>query len=132
VGTGRSETFTLENATFEPIVASNGAELLVMIRLRGSLTQWGFRVITPNRANAISPGDYNTTRDLLQSGLYFDFYGDARGCNRATARLVIHAIEFTPDRRGLHHFRASFRDHHCESASPRMQGEIAILADPWR
>lgn len=132
VGGGRSQEFSFDNATFEPIVASNGAELLIVIRLKGSLTQWALRVITPNRAAPIGVGEYNTTGDPLMPALYFDFYGDGHGCNRATARLVIHAVEFTPDRLGLKNFRASFRDHHCEGASPAMQGEIAILADPWR
>jgi hypothetical protein len=104
----------------------------MQIRQMDAATAWGFHVMTPDFGAApMTPGVYNTSGDPLLPALVFNFFGDARGCS-GTARLVIHAIELTPDRETLKHFRASFQDYHCNGASPSMLGEIAILADPWR
>lgn len=133
VGRGRSLTFTMDNAMFDAVVYNNGGWVQGQIRQKDSpTTVWGFMVMTPNAgATPIAPGTYNTARDSSSPAVFFDFHGDAHGCNRSTARLVVHEIELTPDRKALKNFRASFDDHHCEGRSPAMQGEIAIL-DPWR
>lgn len=123
-------TWTTQNAAFTSMVLYGGGRLYVEIRQKDAPVGWGFNVMTPNfGATPIAAGTYNTARDPLSPAMFFEFFGDGRGCGAATARLVIHLIERTPDGLGLESFRASFENHHCEGASPVMQGEIAILPD---
>ena len=134
VGQGRSITLTPQNATFDVQMSPNRGQLFVEIRVKDTtpLSFWLFRVMTPGAgATTITPGTYETARDPLSPAWFFEVAGEARGCNRATAHLVIHAFELVPGTSTLRNFRASFENHHCEGASPSMRGEIAIL-DPWK
>jgi hypothetical protein len=134
VGAGKSLTLTPQDATFDVQMSPNRGQLFVELRVKNStpLSFWLFRVMTPNfGATRIVPGTYETARDPLLPAWFFEFGGDGRGCNRATARLVIHSFELEPGTLALRNFRASFENHHCEGASPSMRGEIAIL-DPWK
>jgi hypothetical protein len=134
VGQGKSLTFTLENATFQTAVYNNGGRLWVELREKNAspISFWTFHVMTPNfAATSIAPGTYNTSHDPQAPAMVFGFGGEGRGCS-STGKLVVHEFELAPDRQTLRRFRASFSDYHCYGASPSMQGEIAILADPWR
>lgn len=133
VGRGKSITLTPQDATFDVQLSPNQGQLFVEIRVKNTtpLSFWLFRVMTPNGgATRITPGTYETARDPSSPAWFFEVGGEARGCNRATARLVIHAFDLVPGTSTLSTFRASFENHHCEGASPSMRGEIAIL-DPW-
>jgi hypothetical protein len=132
VARGRDITLTKDNATFDIEMWNGGGDLFVSMNT-DTRTNWGFRVASPRAGTApIVAGTYETARDPLSPAWIFDFYGDARGCNRATARLIIHAIDFDPATLKLRNFRGSFSNHHCEGSSPVMQGEIAILEDVTR
>jgi hypothetical protein len=132
VGQGRSMTFTLENTTFEPIVSRSGSFVQVLFRGKDSiLNSWGLFVYAPG-GTRVRPGTYETIRTFTDETVWgADFYGQARGCNRATGRITIHAVRFNSDATALEHLRASLETH-CEGASPALRAEIAILADPWR
>ena len=134
VGAGKSLTLTPQDSTFDVQMSPNAGHLFVEVRVKNTtpLSFWLFHVMTPNGgATTITPGTYDTARDPLSPAWYFEFNGEARGCNRATARLVIHTFELVPGTSTLRNFRASFDNHHCEAASPSMRGEIAIL-NPWK
>jgi hypothetical protein len=133
VARGRVITLTKENATFDIQMWNGGGYLYVSMTTTDSRTNWAFRVASPHNGTApIVPGIYETAQDPLSAAEIFDFYGDGNGCNQATARLIIHSIDFDPVTLKLRNFRGSFSNHHCEGSSPVMQGEIAILEDVTR
>ena len=134
VGAGKSITLTSQDSTFDVQMSPNAGHLFVEARVKNSvpLSFWLFHVMSPGGgATRITPGTYDTARSPLSPAWYFEFNGEARGCNQATARLIIHTFELVPGTTTLKNFRASFENHHCEGASPSMRGEIAIL-DPWK
>jgi hypothetical protein len=131
VGQGRTLTYTLDSAVFQPLVARSGGYVSVVVRSNGDgVSVWDF-IITAPTGRPLAKGSYDTTRFETTSGFGMDFFGDGRGCNQSTGHLVIHEIAFGPGADTLQRLRASF-DHHCEGASPALHGEIAVLADPWR
>jgi hypothetical protein len=134
VGQGKSLTLTAQDVTVDAQMSANQGFLYIELRVKNStpLSFWQFHIMSPGGgATRITPGTYETSRDPLLPALVFSVGGDARGCNRSTARLVIHEFEVVPGTLTLRSFRASFEDHHCEGASPSMRGEIAVL-EPWK
>ena len=131
IGRGRSETFTLQNASFAANVYGNGEHLAVTIRtISTPSTHWTLLVDAPFN-NTIVPGTYETRRAYGSGDWTVDFGGDGRGCGTIYGRVVIHAFDFIPENRALKHFRASF-EQKCEGTLASLRGEVAILADPWR
>lgn len=131
VGRGRSETFTLQNASFAANVYGNGEHLAIAIRTASTpSTHWTLIVDAPFD-NTIVPGTYETRRAYGSGDWTVDFGGDGRGCGTIYGRVVIHAFDFIRENRALKHFRASF-EQKCEGTLAALRGEVAVLADPWR
>lgn len=131
VGQGRSEAFTLQNASFAANVHGNGGYLSIVIRpATASPSGWHLIVDAPNDTRIV-PGTYRTARDFGSNQWTVDFGGDGRSCGAVTGTVIIHAFDFIPENQALKHFRASF-EQHCEGRPAALRGEVAILADPWR
>ena len=129
IGAGTSQRFTLDNATFHPIVERSGGYLSVAINLTDRRTSWGLVMIVP-AGKLLAPGTYDTTPSDTPTTHGFTFFGDGRGCS-AVGRLTIREIVFGPAVQSLARLRASW-EQHCNGGSPALRGEIVILADPWR
>lgn len=131
VGRGRSQTFTLQNATFRPSVGQAGGYISVSIQPSApAALPWLLLVIAPERGR-IAPGTYATSWGDASNGWGVSFSGDGRSCSTTRGNVVVHAVELTSDNRQLRHFRASF-EQYCDDAPVPLRGEVAVLADPWR
>jgi hypothetical protein len=131
VGRGASPTYTLEDATFHPIVDRARGRLGVEVRvLTGGY--WRVEMVAPG-GRPLTPGTYDDAgfwplNAPSQPGFYFA--GNGRGCTPQSARFVVRDATYgTGD--SVLEFHASF-EQRCPDASAPLRGEVRIAADPWR
>jgi hypothetical protein len=129
VGQGQSRTYTLQNATFHPLIGLAGAYLSVVVQATNpsDRSQWSAVMIMPT-GRVLAPGTY-TAGELSFDAPWFNFSGDGRACGSGTtASFTIHEIAMSGET--LQRLRTSFTVY-C-GGSAKVSGDIVILADPWR
>jgi hypothetical protein len=130
VGQGQSRTYTLQNATFHPLIGQAGGYLSVVVNATDpsdTSRQWSAVMMSPV-GRVLSPGTYNAG-EVSFDAYWFDFGGGGRACGSGTtATYTIHEIAMSGDT--LQRLRTSFTIY-CGGSS-KVTGDIVILADPWR
>lgn len=130
VGQGQSGTYTLQNARFQPLMGHAGGYLsLVVTPTDPSDTSrsWSAMMMAPT-GRQLTPGTYNAG-EVSFDAYWFDFGGNGRGCGSGTtATYTIHEIVTVGET--LQRLRVSFTMY-CGGSS-KVQGDIVVLADPWR
>jgi hypothetical protein len=131
VGQGESRTYTLQNATFIPIIGHVGRYLSVVVQPKDPANEslnWGAVILAPF-GTVLAPGTYSATPGGSFDNWMFDFFGGGRSCGSGTtSTLRISEVAVTGDQ--LQRLRASFIMYCGGSATVR--GELVVLADPWR
>jgi hypothetical protein len=139
VGRGETHRYRFSDgawfATYNPTGngASGAQSLYVQVRPLDPMAfwDWNLRLAAPN-GQVLAPGTYEGAVRFSVAGTepILDFFGTGRGCNIVAGRFVIHALTLGPSNT-LARLHVSF-EQHCEGGSPKLTGEIAIIADPWR
>jgi hypothetical protein len=131
VGQGQSRTYTLNNATFQPLMGHAGGYLSVVVRPTDpadTSLSWGAVMMAPV-GSVLSPGTYSATPGGSFDAFMFDFSGGGRSCGSGTT-ATLRISEITVAGNELQRLRASFIVY-C-GGSTTVRGELVVLADPWR
>lgn len=94
---------------------------------------WWFLELQAQGSGKLRVGSYeDTRRSPFQGPLHpgLDFAATGRGCNASVGRFVIKELVLGPGRR-LDRLQVTFTQH-CEYAVPALNGELAIVANPWQ
>ncbi|HJU44547.1 MAG TPA: hypothetical protein VJ691_17100 [Vicinamibacterales bacterium] len=130
VGQGQSRTYTLQNATFHPLIGHAGRYLSIVIRPTDpadTSLSWSMVMMAPF-GQQLSPATYSAG-EVDAFAPFFSFGGGGRACGSGTtATFTIHEIATSGET--LQRLRMSFTMYCGGSATVR--GEVVILADPWR
>jgi len=129
VGQGQSRTYTLQNATFQPLIGHAGGYVSVVVRSTdpSDSSQWSAVMMMP-LGRVLSPGTYSAGEVSFEAPM-FNFSGGGRACGSGTtASFTIHEVAVSGET--LQRLRTSFTVY-C-GGSAKVSGHIVILADPWR
>jgi uncharacterized membrane protein YgcG len=130
VAQAQSRTYTLQNATFGPMVGHDGRYVSVVVRPTDPADTSGVwsLVMMGHFGQQLSQGTYSFG-EVSGTAPFFSFGGGGRSCGSGTtASFTIHDIAISGET--LQRLRMSFILYCGGSATVR--GELVVLADPWR
>jgi hypothetical protein len=131
VGQGQSRAYTLQNATFQPMMGFDGGYLSVVVRPTDpsdSSSSWSAMMMAPV-GRTLSPGTYSAIPGGSFETYLFDFSGGGRSCGSGTTSTLT-ISEIVVSGSTLQRLRSTFTVYCGGSATVR--GELVVLADPWR
>lgn len=127
---GAARTYTLGNAKFRALSMRSGSALeidVTPIDASDKSGPWTIIMGSPS-GQGLVPGTYTTTQFDTAVGYGFDVFGSNSDCNHGSGSVTIRDVAITAD--AVKRFSASFTMR-CQGPAT-VQGDIVVMADPWR